>query len=197
MANMRKSLDFLLISKVRIKSLKYFFFNPDTPIHLRGAVREFSEEINAVRRELNRLEEIKLLYTEKRGNRKYYILNKDHGFYDVLLTLMHKTFGLGGDIVKSVKKLGDIKFVLLTSSYTKGVALEPHDVDLIVVGDVKLEFLQEIINNAEKKLGKEVNYTVLSEQDFEIRKKRRDAFVLDLVSGDHILLVGNKSDFVS
>ena len=46
------------------------------PIHLRGAVREFNEEINAVRRELNRLEEAKILLTEKRGNRKYFVLNQ-------------------------------------------------------------------------------------------------------------------------
>ncbi|MBD3281043.1 hypothetical protein GF389_06040 [Candidatus Dojkabacteria bacterium] len=195
--NMRKSIDFLMISKVRIKSLKYFFFNPDMPIHLRGAVRKFKEEINAVRRELNRLEEIKLLLTEKRGNRKYYSVNKEHPYYDVLLAMMHKTFGLGGDLLKSVKKLGEVKYILLTSSYTQGVTLEPHDVDLVVVGDVDIDLLGEIVGLAEKKVGKELNYTVLSESDFDLRKKRRDAFVSQLIFGDNVLVYGNKSQFVS
>lgn len=195
--NTRKSLDYLLISKVRIKALKHFFFNPDTPIHLRGAVRQFKEEINAVRRELNRLEEINLLNTEKRGNRKYYKLNKSHPFYDSLLVLIHKTFGLGGDIVKSSKKLGDIQFALLTSSYTKGIALEPHDVDLVIVGEVDLDLLSELVGVAENRLGKEVNYTVLSAEDFDLRKKRRDAFVSQLMFGDHLLLMGSRSEFIS
>ena len=195
--NTRKSIDFLMISKVRIKSLRYFFFNPDMPIHLRGAVRKFKEEINAVRRELNRLEEIKILNTEKRGNRKYYSVNKDHPYYENLLAIMHKTFGLGGDLVKSVSKLGDVKFILLTSSYTKGIALEPHDVDLVIVGDINIDLLSEIVGLAEKKIGKEVNYTVLTEADFDLRKRRRDAFVAELIMGDNILLYGNRADFIS
>lgn len=194
---MRKSVDNLLISKVRVKSLRYFLFNPDTPIHLRGAVREFNEEINAVRRELNRLEDIKFLHTEKRGNRKYYKLNKAHPFFDDLLSMMHKTFGLGGNIVKSSKKLGNLKFALLTSSYTRGIKLEPHDVDLVVVGDIDLDLLSEIVQTAEKRIGKEVNYTVLSESEFDLRKKRRDAFVQQLIGNDHVLLIGDSSEFAN
>ncbi len=197
MPNMRKSIDSIMISKVRVKALKYFFFHPEVPIHLRGAVRELNEEINAVRRELNRLEEIKLLITEKRGNRKYYKLNKEHPFYGDMLSMMHKVFGLGGDIVSSSKKLGEVKFALLTSSFTQGVPLEPHDVDLVIVGEVDLAFLSEIISNAEKRIGKEVNYTVLPLQEFEVRKKRRDAFVLQLLSINHVLLLGNPTEFVA
>jgi len=172
-------------------------FHPEVPIHLRGAVREFSEEINAVRRELNRLEEIKLLITEKRGNRKYYSLNKEHPYFEDLLGLIHKTFGLGGDIVKSSSKLGELKYAVLTSSFTRGVPLEPNDVDLVLIGDLNLDLLGEIISNAEKRIGKEINYTVLSESDFEIRKKRRDTFVYNLVLGNHILLVGDRLTFVN
>lgn len=195
MANPRKTLDFLMISKVRIKSLKHFFFHPESPIHLRGAVREFNEEINAVRRELNRLAEVKILLTEKRGNRKYYMLNRDHPFFEDLLGLMHKSFGLGADLLKSESKLGDLRYALLTSSYTRGVPLEQNDVDLVIIGDVDLDLLAEIVHNAEKKIGTEINYTVLGENDFEIRKKRRDQFVSQLVSGDHVLVVGDRITF--
>ncbi len=194
MPNTRKSIDYLFISKVRIKSLKYFFFQPEKPIHLRGAVREFNEEINAVRRELNRLEEIKLLTTEKKGNRKYYSLNKKHPFFDDLLSIMHKTFGLGGDIVKSAKKLGDIKYAILTNSYLGDAEGKPQDVDLVMVGDIDLNLLGEIISNAEKRIGKEVNYTVLTHHEFEIRKKRRDAFVQELLASNNILLLGNSTE---
>jgi hypothetical protein len=197
MANTRKTIENLFISKVRIKALKYFFFHPQVPIHLRGAVREFGEEINAVRRELNRLEEVHILTIEQKGNRKYYLLNTEHPYYSDLLSIMHKTFGLGGDLVQSSKKLGDIKYAVLTSSYTKGVPLVPNDVDLVVVGNVDLNLLAEIVGSSEKRIGKEVNYTVLTDNDFDIRKKRRDSFVEQLVSGDHILLIGDKASFIS
>lgn len=99
MANLTKSLDALFISKVRIKSLKYFIFHPDVPIHLRAAVRELKEEINAVRRELNRLDEIGLLTSEVRGNRKYFSLNFKHPLLEELTGIFHKAFGLGGEII--------------------------------------------------------------------------------------------------
>lgn len=195
MSNTRKSIDYLFISKVRIKALRYFFFHPNTPIHLRGAVREFNEEINAVRREVNRLEEIKLLNTERKGNRKYYSLNESHPYFSDLLGIIHKTFGLGGDLVKADNKLGNVDYIVLTSSYTRGIPVEPNDVDLILIGEVNLNLLAEIVENAEKRIGKEINYTVLTPQDFEIRKKRRDAFVLDILAGGHILLKGDRKDF--
>lgn len=197
MANARKSADYLFISKVRIKALKYFFFHIEVPIHLRGAVRELNEEINAVRRELNRLEEVKLLITEKRGNRKYFLLNKKHPFFAELLGMVHKTFGLGSDILKSQSKLGQLEYAVLTSSFTRGIPLTPSDVDLVIVGDIELNLLEEIITNAERRIGKEINYTVLSENDFEIRKKRRDSFVTRLIMSDSVLLVGDRAEFVA
>ncbi len=194
---MKKSLDYLFISKVRIKALKYFYFHPDIPIHLRGAVRELKEEINAVRRELNRLEEIKIVETERRGNRKYYKLNRKHPYFDDILAIIHKTFGLGGDLLRSLRKLNDVKFIVLTSSYTLGIPLEPNDIDLVIVGNVDLNFLDELVSIAEKSIGRQINYTVLTEYDFEIRKKRRDTFITQIVTGNHILVYGDKTLFVS
>jgi len=113
MYNLIKGLNNLFVSKVRIKAVKYFLFNPDVPIHLRGAVREFKEEINAVRREMSRLEEIGFITSESRGNRKYFLMNKDHPYMPELMGMFHKTFGIGGSILQNLEKLGNIQFVIL------------------------------------------------------------------------------------
>ncbi len=197
MANAKKTLDFLMISKVRIKALRYFFFHPDVPVHLRAAVRELNEEINAVRRELTRLEECKILLTERRGNRKYFSLNVNHVFFNELLAILHKTYGLGGSIIKNSSKIGDIDFAILTSSYTRGIRVGVHDVDLVVVGGVNLDALGEIVSKVEKQLGREVNYTVLKRSEFELRKKRRDSFVVELLMGTKVLLIGSNEELVN
>jgi hypothetical protein len=93
-ANPKKYLEQLFISKVRVKALRYFFMHQQEVIHLRGAVRELDEEINAVRRELERMESIDLLITERKGNRKYFRLNQDFTFYDELLGVVFKSFAL-------------------------------------------------------------------------------------------------------
>jgi hypothetical protein len=197
MSNPRKYLDQLFISKVRIKAIKHFFMSPDEPIHLRGAVRELNEEINAVRRELARMESIHLLVAEQRGNRKYFRLNPDFVFYDELLGLVFKTFGLGGEIITNAKKIGDIKYALLTQSYTHHRPQGSHPVDLVIVGQVDLNELGEIVAKEEKRLDREIHYTVLGLADFETRRHRRDTFVQELMLQNRVMLIGNSVDFIT
>jgi len=51
----------LFISKVRVKLLQIFFDDPNELYYVRQLVRKAGEEINAVRRELNHLEQPGLL----------------------------------------------------------------------------------------------------------------------------------------
>lgn len=196
MSNPKKYLDQLFISKVRIKALEYFFAHPDKPIHLRGAVRELDEEINAVRRELERMEEIKLLIGEKQGNRKYFHINPDFVFYNEFAGMMHKSSGLGGEILTNERKLGEIDFALLTQRYTHRKPFGTHNVDLVVIGDIDLKALDSIVTKEEQRSKTQIHYTVLSHSDFELRRRRRDAFVLELFSQEILMLVGNKQDFI-
>lgn len=197
MYSTRKTLEKLFISKVRVKVLKYFLLHPASPIHLRAAVREFGEEINAVRRELERLESIKLLKTERKGNRKYFTLDQNHPYFDELMPLFHKAFGLGGEITIGNNDLGKIDFALLTNTYTKNLRQGVYAVDLLIVGDVQLEKVAAIINRYEQKENREIHYTVLKTSEFTLRKKRKDPFIMELLLQPKIMLLGKSEDLVA
>lgn len=192
-----KNLDYLFISKVRIKTLKYFLFNPENPLHLRGLVRELKEEINAIRRELLRLEEVGFIKAEARGNRKFYLLNKDYVFLDELMGLFHKSFGVGGALLNDIGKLGEVNFIILTGSFTYFVAPNKDIIDLVVIGNINVETLTQIVSDAEKKLNREINYTVMRHGDFILKKKRRDLFVMQLLLSKKILIAGNFENLVA
>lgn len=196
MANISKSLDNLFVSKVRIKALRYFFDNQDKPIHLRAIARELNEEINAVRRELLRLTEIKLIKEVSRGNRKYYSLNPSFHYYEELDSMFMKTFGIGDKIIKNQAKLGSVYFVALTYSYVNNVRMSHKDIDLIIVGDVNLDFVSSMVKEYEEKLQREINYTVLRLGEFNIRKKRNDQFIISLLLNTKIMLIGSREEFV-
>ena len=191
MANVIKSLDALFISKVRIKALKYFVFNQDTPIHLRGAVRKLGEEINAVRRELGRLDDIGFLTSEKRGNKKYFSLNTEHPLLDDLTSMMNKAFGLGGSLIKNANKLGEIKMAALTKAYLKNDHTRASKVDLVIVGKVEMDLLASLVEEAEKKMKREINYVVLSKSEFVLRQKRRDSFLMNFMMTEKLFLIGH------
>lgn len=196
MVNPKKYLDHLFISKVRVKALRHFFAHPAEAIHLRGAVREFNEEINAVRRELTRMAEIKLLLVETKGNKKYFRLNPEFVCYEELAGMMHKSFGLGGEILTSLKKLGAIDFAFLTQQYTRAKAFGNHQVDLVVIGDVDLKILDTIVSGVERQTKRPIHYSVLTRADFELRRKRKDAFVQELMLQKRLMLVGDEVEFI-
>jgi hypothetical protein len=197
MANPRKALDQLLISRVRVKLLKYFLMNPETPIHLRAAVRELKEEINAVRRELMRLEEVDVLKSDTRGNRKYFTLNQDSPFFDELRGMVFKTFGLGGEVSRNVNKLGHVNFAILTGAYlTGGVITSSQPVDLVLIGDIDAQAVTELVETYEKKESKQVNYTVFTAKEFELRKKRNDSFIMEILVMPKLMLVGRQEDLL-
>lgn len=196
MGKYSKSLDMLFVSKVRIKALRYFLYHPKDSIHLRGAVREFQEEINAVRRELLRLAEMDLLKEESAGNRKYFSLNTTHPFIDELMAIFHKSFGIGSALIENQKKLGAIDYAFLTPAFTKGVYYGDMAIDLAVIGAVDLEALSGIVKEFEDDLGREIHYSVMKPSEFQIRRRRRDDFILNMMIQNLIMLIGSKEELI-
>lgn len=170
--------------------------NPEKEIHLRGAVREFQEEINAVRRELTRLEAAKIVRVESKGNRKYFQLNGTHPFISELLSIFHKSYGLGAAIIENSKKMGEVEYAFLTPAFTKNTYYGTQVVDMVVVGSIDLGVLEEVVQKQQKELDKEIHYMVMKSSEFQLRKRRKDMFVNDLMIQDIIMLIGDVEEFI-
>lgn len=192
------SLSDIITSKVRIKILELFFSNLKEMYHVRGIVREVKEEINAVRRELTHLEASGLLKKEPRGNRVYYWVRADYPLFGDLISLVGKTTGLGASIIENRGKIGKISYVMFSGRFVRGENRKREDeIDILVVGEVVLPELATLIRTEESKRNKEINYTVMSKEEFEFRKKRRDPFLLGILSGSRVMIIGDEEDLVS
>lgn len=191
-------LDDFITSKVRIKIIKLFLSDTSEMYHVRGIVREVKEEINAVRRELSRLEKCGFLKKEPRGNRVYYWPRKDYEFFGDLLSMVAKTSGIGYEIIDNRNKIGKLNFVMFSGSFVRRKKRKGDDnVDVLVVGDVVLPELAAIIRKEESKRNYEINYTVMSREEFEFRRKRRDPFLQGILSGSRTMVIGDEEDLVS
>lgn len=187
----------LITSKTRVKLLLLFLSDPGEMFHVREIVRRVDEEINAVRRELILLEKKGILKREPRANRVYYYLDKSYSFYHDLIILNAKTIGLGADIVKNRVKLGKIKYAMLSGKFAKKIRENPEDVDLLVVGTVVLPELSLLIRQEEAKRKQEINYTVMTEEEFNFRRKRRDPFITSIIYGSRVMLIGDEESFIA
>lgn len=187
----------LITSKSRVKLLDVFLANPSEMYHVREFVRRTEDEINAVRRELLFLEKKGILAKEARGNRVYYRLSKNYPFYFDLLRLGAKIVGLGREILKNRSKIGKIKYAMFSGRFARGLKKEPNSVDFLIVGIVVLPELALLIRDEEKRLSTEINYTVMTEEEFSFRKKKRDPFILSIIRGSRIMLLGDEESMLA
>lgn len=187
----------LITSKSRVKLLSIFLANPFEIYHVRDLTRRTNDEINAVRRELSFLEKKGILSKEPRANRLYYSLSKNYSFYFDLLRLGPKVIGLGAEILENRSKLGRIKYAMFSGRFVRRIEKEPDSVDLLVVGTVVLPELALLVRNEEKRLNTEINYTAMTEEEFEFRKKKHDPFILSILAGSRIMLLGDEESMLS
>lgn len=190
-------LDQYIISKSRIKILHLFLFNPHNAFHVREIVRQTDEEINAVRRELLRMKSTNLLTSENRGNRVYYYLDKSFIFLPEFMSIFHKEFGLGRAIIDNKKNIGSLKFAVLSSSFIYQTVKPTTELDLLIVGNINMDGITGIIKEAEKELKKEINYTILSEEQFDLQKRRKDNFLMNILNSEKVVLIGKENDLLS
>jgi hypothetical protein len=187
----------LITSKSRIKLLNVFLKSPTEMLHVRELVRRTNDEINAVRRELAFLEKKGILTREPRANRVYYYLNKNYSFYYDLLRIGSKSVGLGAEILKNKVKLGRIKYAMFSGRFLRKMKEEPDEVDLLIVGNIVLPELALLVREEEKRLNTEINYTVMTEEEFSFRRKKRDPFIISILAGSRVVLIGDEESMLS
>jgi len=185
----------LFISKVRVKIIKLFLANPNSQFHVREITRRTGAEVNAVRRELQRLRGIGFLKRIPRGNRLFYAVRPDFVFLDELWGMVAKETGIGRAILEKRQELGKINFAMLAKAFVRGRVSKPSEVDLLLVGKISLPLLSKLIEGEQQRLGREINFTVLTPEEFEFRRRRKDPFILDVISQPRIVLLGSEERY--
>jgi len=190
------ALNEIFVSKVRVKIFK-LFLRKGAPefLHIREVTRQVGAEINAVRRELERLTKVGFLKREPRGNRVYFRVRPEFNLYGDLLSLIAKETGLGKDLLDNLGNLGNIKLIFFSKPFYLGRVSRPTEVDLFILGRLDLNLLDKIIKGEEKETGREINYTVLTDEEFEFRRKRKDTFITNILLEPRIVVYGNDEKY--
>ena len=193
---MAELMDFM-ISRVRQKLYGIFFSNPQEMFYVRQLTRMTREEINAVRRELERMETNKVIKKEKRGNRLYYFVRDDYDYYEDLLSMVVKSTGLGLELRENRHKLGKLRMAMMSGKYVRSIKRDESDVDLLIVGEVDLELLAKFVKEEEERKKTEINYTVMSQEEFLFRKRRRDPFLQNILLQSRCMILGDQEFLVN
>jgi len=193
----KNSLKHLFISQTRLKLINVFFGSPKEIFYVRQLVRLSEEEINSVRRELENLKLAGIVLSEWRGNRLFYWANNSSPLYLDLLVIAAKNSGLGQNLSERTSKSGSIKLLLFGYKFISGEAKKPDDIDLIVVGDIPIREMEEHIKTEESERHQEINYMVMSKTEFQMRKQKRDPFLIDFFLSCPVVIIGSPQDIIN
>jgi len=184
----------LFSSKIRTKLLDAFLSLPKARFYIRELERKINEEAKNISRELNNLETLGLLISEKQGNQRFYSVNEDFFLYPELKGIILKTTGVLGLLKEALAKLKGIEIAFIYGSYATGKETESSDVDLMIIGKPDLTELNVEISGLEDKLNREINYMCFDREEYEERKKRKDAFISEILAEEKMLLQGSENE---
>lgn len=179
-------LEALITSKTRLKLLLKFFLNPETRAYLRELATEFGESTNSIRIELNRLTKAKLLQSEAAGRTVLYKANVKHTLFGDIQNVVQKYVGIDRLVPDLVSELGQIDAAYVIGDYARGI--DSGLIDLVLVGQVKQELLQRLVEKTGQAIARKIRALVVSQAEFETLREQLDI--------EHALLIWGNSNGV-
>jgi predicted nucleotidyltransferase len=184
-----------LFGETRRAVLALLFGRPEEEFYLREVIRAAGVGQGAVQRELRRLVAAGLVTRRVRGRQVYFRANPDSPVYEELRGLLLKTAGAVEVLRSALAPLVDrIRFAFIYGSVARGDERRASDLDLLVVGDVSLGEVVKSLGRAQERLGREVNPTVFSEDEFRSRITAGRHFLKKVMAGAKVFVVGDERD---
>jgi predicted nucleotidyltransferase len=184
-------------SRIRAKILGWFFTHPEESFFVRQIAAILREDPTNLSREMSKLENLGILTSKKIGNTKHFQANPHCAFFRELKGLVLKTAGVAGQIKVDLERLTGVQFAFIYGSYAKGEEKAHSDVDLMIIGDVDVNQLDPLASSLEKRLGREVNYLLFSQVEFQAKKRAKDGFLMDVLGEEKIMVIGNENELAS
>lgn len=150
---------------------------------------------SSLQRELSSLVNSGILEQRREGTRVYVRAQKRSPIYRELRGIIEKTAG----IVPTVKSVllpleRKILFAFIYGSIARAQEHATSDIDLMVVGNVGLSELTPALRNAERTLGRELNATTYSVDEFHEKVGKADHFLISVLKRRKQFVKGSERD---
>lgn len=184
---MSEVLESLFGSKERARLLRFFLQNPDQEYSYADVTRRNMLRGN-IKKEIENLRKIKFIATHSRKGKIFYILNQNFSFYPELKNLISKSnIYPQCKSIANVGKIGNIKLAAISGVF---INYQKSKADMIIVGDdIRRARLKNLMANLEAEIGKEIDFVLMSGEEFKYRLNMLDKFILEFLEGPHEELI--------
>jgi len=184
-------------SKTRARLMGLFLQQPKELFYVRELTRRIDAQLNSVRRELKNLVDMGLIMEKqadasKESNKigekkKYYVANPDFILFEDLRSLFQKVqILLKQSLVQEIDEKGYVTYFAFTGRF---VDAKDVQTDLLIVGDIKQEVLEEVIKKFEMEIPYEINYTLMPKEEFRDRRQVADRFLASILNAEKVVMI--------
>ncbi|MFH1522822.1 MAG: nucleotidyltransferase domain-containing protein [Patescibacteria group bacterium] len=183
-----------IIKNGKGKILNLFFKDVDREYYLREIAKILKKEPGHFQVSLNSLVEEGILVDERKGNLRFFKLNKDYHLYEELKKIISKTLGVEVKLKDLVNKLDNIQYAFIFGSIAKNEEHSESDIDLMLIGYADADYLSKEINELHRELGREINYHLFSIEEVKDRISNGDNFLNRILNNPLIILKGKPDE---
>ncbi len=187
----------VLFPKVRQRVLQLLYGKPDQLFYTNEIIRLTDSGTGAVQRELAKLSDMHLIKSEIFGNQKRYQADQSSPLFSDLRNIILKTFGLSDVLREALTPIAaQIQFAFIYGSIASNQDIAKSDIDLMIISDT-LTYAEifPLLEEPQKKLGRQINPTFYSEADWTKKQKSKNHFVLQVIQKPKIFIIGTEDEF--
>lgn len=191
-------IDALFGSKTRVKLLNLFFNNPGKSFYVREITRIVNEQVNSVRRELSNMQNVGVVKSMTKERKLYYGVNQRYKYYIPLRAIFANVeidsssisedtsidlVDLWRGKIKDIRKY--IKIFVISGVLVDGSS----STDMLLVGDNTTGKISKWAASIEKQEGRDLNYSILSLEEFYYRLSVRDKFLSGIIEQKNRVII--------
>jgi DNA-binding transcriptional ArsR family regulator len=187
-----------LLPQTRKVILASTLMHPERWWYLSDLAQHLGVSPSTLQRELSSLVEAGILRRKREGNRVYFQANPQCPFFPELRSLMTKTAGLLDVLREALTPFASsIQWAFVYGSVARAEERASSDVDLMVIGRVGLAEIAPAIRKAEARLGRPVNPTVYTPEEFVEKWQTGNHFLRSVLREKMLVIFGGRDELAA
>lgn len=182
-------LEQLFGSRTRVKVLALLLNNSTRSYFVREITRKVDEQINSVRRELANLKAVGLVRSTPKNGKIYFQANTKSDIFPDLKRIFGKVAKetvYENQIGDKLKEIGAVSYAALHGYFVQDAS---SPIDLFIVGNVDKGKMRPLVRDLSDEVGHEINFTIMTPEEFTERKALFDRFLTEILSSQKIVVV--------
>jgi len=174
----------ILRSDTQGRMLAALFLHPEREFRATELAREAQVSLPTILRDIDRLTESGYLTERTSGRNRYLRANTDHPIFESLASVLRYAYGPLALLPRLLSVIPGVTEAYVFGSwaarYTGTTGPDPHDIDVIAIGDADRMRIYEVASEATTQLGRDVNIRAVSENDWH---RGDDLFISTIKDG--------------